>query len=97
MPPDISQPASTQTFPVTLEYCVVCGHLARALSLAEDILLAYAEYVSSLALIPSGGGVYEVRFGEHLLHSRMESGDFPHDPDIIAAIGRIVGAAPRWA
>ena len=80
-------PNSGTALPVTIEYCVVCGHLARALSLAEDILLVHPERVSSMTLLPGSGGVYEVRYGERLLHSRLASGVFPDDEAIVDMIG----------
>ena len=82
-----STPPSRTPLPVSIEYCVVCGHLARALSLAEDILLVHPERVSSMTLLPSSGGVYEVRFGERLLHSRLATGVFPDDETIVDLIG----------
>lgn len=82
-----STPPPPTPRPVSIEYCVVCGHLARALSLAEDILLVHPERVSSMTLLPSSGGVYEVRYGERLLHSRLASGIFPNDEAIVDLIG----------
>jgi len=50
--------------------------------LAEDILNEKPESISSVSLIPSSGGVYEITLGDQLIHSKKESGEFP-DPEQI--------------
>ena len=35
-----------------------------------------------MTLIPSSGGVYEVTFGDQLIYSKKETGEFP-DPEQI--------------
>ena len=42
--------------------------------------------VSQVTLIPSGGGVHEVRLGDSLLHSKQETGEHPNEEAVLAAI-----------
>ena len=45
--------------------------------MASELLNKYGNAVSSLALIPSGGGVFEVTKNENLLFSKKSKGRFP--------------------
>jgi len=47
-------------------------------------ILELGERIKSLALIPSSGGAFEVRANGKMLHSKLESGEWP-DFDAIAA------------
>src|SRR5438034_715964 len=54
-------------------------------SLATKIL-ELGERIKSLTLIPSSGGAFEVRANGKLLHSKLDSGDWPDFDDIVKAI-----------
>jgi len=49
-------------------------------------ILELGERIKSLALIPSGGGAFEIRANGKLLHSKLESGEWPDFDDIVKAI-----------
>jgi selT/selW/selH-like putative selenoprotein len=46
-------------------------------------ILELGERIASLTLIPSSGGAFEIRANDNLLHSKLESGDWP-DFDVVA-------------
>ena len=50
--------------------------------MAEDLLHDHWQTISSVSLIPSAGGVYEISVGGKLIWSKKESDDFP-DPEAI--------------
>ena len=50
--------------------------------MASELLNKYGNGVSSLELIPSGGGVYEVTKNEILLFSKKRKGRFPELDEI---------------
>jgi predicted Rdx family selenoprotein len=50
--------------------------------------------VSAVTLIPSQGGVHEVRYGDHLLHSKKATGKHPEPTEIIELIGALSSGAP---
>jgi len=52
-------------------------------------ILELGERMSSLTLIPSSGGAFEIRANGKLLHSKLESGDWPDFDAIVAAIKKI--------
>ena len=49
-------------------------------------ILELGERVKSLMLIPSSGGAFEVRANGKLLHSKLDSGDWPDFDSIVRAI-----------
>ncbi|RYD03645.1 hypothetical protein N752_18015 [Desulforamulus aquiferis] len=51
--------------------------------MAETLLRAYRNRISSFELIPSSGGVFEVRLNGELIYSKKEIGRFPEKMDII--------------
>jgi|TARA_Y100000310_G_scaffold28775_1_gene27363 selenoprotein W-related protein len=50
--------------------------------MASALLEKYGNAVESLALIPSGGGVYEVTKNENLIFSKKSEGRFPELDEI---------------
>ena len=49
-------------------------------------ILELGERIKSLKLIPSSGGAFEIRANDKLLHSKLDSGDWPDFDDIVNAI-----------
>ena len=52
-------------------------------------ILELGERVKSLTLIPSGGGAFEIRANGKLLHSKLDTGDWPDFHDIVKAIKKL--------
>jgi selenoprotein W-related protein len=50
--------------------------------LAEELKRAFPDRVKDVELIKSGGGVFEVRSGDHLLFSKRRLGRFPEPGEI---------------
>lgn len=67
---------------ITIEYCIAWGYLPKAVSLAEKILRTYKHNLAGLELIPSGGGVFEVKLNDDLLFSKKKLGRFPQDNEV---------------
>jgi selenoprotein W-related protein len=49
-------------------------------------ILELGERIKSLTLIPSSGGAFEIRANGKLLHSKLETGDWPYFDVIVTAI-----------
>ena len=62
---------------VEIKYCVRCGWLARSAWMAQELLVSFGEDIEGVSLVPSDGGVFEVRVGGTLVWSRAEMGGFP--------------------
>ncbi|MDQ3702307.1 MAG: Rdx family protein [Chloroflexota bacterium] len=54
--------------------------------MAAEIKQALRGRVSDVRLIPSGGGVFEVRDGQSLVFSKRASGRFPHEGEIVSKL-----------
>ena len=49
-------------------------------------ILDLGERIKSLTLIPSSGGAFEIRANGHLLHSKLESGDWPDFDKVVKQV-----------
>ena len=49
-------------------------------------ILELGERITSLTVIPSSGGAFEIRANGKLLHSKLESGEWPDFDEIVKAI-----------
>jgi selenoprotein W-related protein len=49
-------------------------------------ILELGERIASLTLIPSAGGAFEIRANGKLLHSKLESGDWPDFDTVVKAV-----------
>jgi selenoprotein W-related protein len=49
-------------------------------------ILELGQRIKSLALIPSSGGAFEIRANGTLLHSKLDSGEWPDFDEIVNAI-----------
>lgn len=71
---------------VRIVYCVPCGHLPRAIQLANDLLNKYGtRYLKnfSVTLDTGDGGIFDVYVDDKLVYSRKaEGGRFPTLEDI---------------
>jgi selenoprotein W-related protein len=49
-------------------------------------ILELGERIKSLRLIPSSGGAFEIRANGKLLHSKLDTGDWPEFDALVTAI-----------
>jgi selenoprotein W-related protein len=52
-------------------------------------ILELGDRIASLTLNPSGGGAFEIRANGKLIHSKLESGDWPDFDAVVSAIKKI--------
>lgn len=71
---------------LSIEYCTAWGYLPKAAGLAEILLRLYKNKISSFELIPSSGGVFEVKKNGELIFSKKALGRFPEKEEIIAKL-----------
>ncbi len=62
---------------VEIKYCAQCGWLARSAWMAQELLGTFGETLGGVVLVPSTGGIFEVRADGELVWSRKEEGRFP--------------------
>ena len=49
-------------------------------------ILELGERIKSLTLIPSSGGAFEIHANGKLLHSKLDTGDWPDFDEVVKAI-----------
>jgi selenoprotein W-related protein len=52
-------------------------------------ILELGERIKSLTLIPSSGGAFEIRANGKLLHSKLDSGDWPEFDEVVKEIKKL--------
>jgi selenoprotein W-related protein len=52
-------------------------------------VLELGDRIKSLTLIPSGGGAFEVRANGKLLHSKLDTGDWPDFDQVVSAVKKL--------
>ncbi len=59
---------------VTIEYCVPCGHLDRAIDTQRDLLVRYGGQLDSVALQTGNGGVFKISVDGQLVLDAAKDG-----------------------
>ena len=67
---------------ISIEYCTSWGYVSKAMEMAENLLVKYKNNISSLIIIPSSGGVFEVKSDDELIFSKKELNRFPEIDEI---------------
>jgi len=62
---------------IEIHYCTQCRWLLRAASMAQELLTTFQCEIGEIALIPTTGGVFEMRLDSEIIWSRAEQGHFP--------------------
>jgi selenoprotein W-related protein len=50
-------------------------------------MTTFKQKISSLKLIPAGGGCFEITVGGDLIYSKLKTGKFPDEEQILEAVG----------
>jgi selenoprotein W-related protein len=67
---------------VAITYCTQCRWLLRAAWLAQELLSTFESELGEVALVPSKGGIFEIRVNGKLLWSRQVEGRFPEAKEV---------------
>ncbi len=73
-----------------IEYCTQCHWLLRATWMAQELLTTFNTDITSLALVPSTGGIFEVRLNDIVIFSRKEAGRFPESKELKQLIRDVI-------
>lgn len=52
-------------------------------------ILELGDRIASLTLIPSGGGAFEIRANDQLIHSKLDTGDWPDFDQVVKQIKKL--------
>lgn len=56
--------------------------------MAAKLLSTYKQQIKQLALEPSGGGCFELTVGSDLIYSKLKTGSFPDEEEMVRAVGK---------
>ena len=56
--------------------------------MATKVLTRYKQKLQGLELVPSGGGCFELTIDDELVYSKLKTGQFPDEDEIVAEIGK---------
>jgi selenoprotein W-related protein len=52
-------------------------------------ILELGDRIASLTLIPSGGGAFEIRANDQLIHSKLETREWPDFDEVVRQIKKL--------
>jgi len=55
--------------------------------LADKILAAHKQKLEGLELVASGGGCFELSLNGKLLYSKLQTGSFPDEDEMVKLVG----------
>jgi selenoprotein W-related protein len=67
---------------VEITYCSQCRFVLRATWLTQELLMTFDTDLGEVALVPAGGGIFEVRVDDELIWSKKEQGRFPDSKEL---------------
>lgn len=67
---------------VEITYCTQCRWLLRAAWLAQELLTTFEQDLTSVALKPGTGGIFEITLNDALIFSRKAAGRFPEAKEV---------------
>ena len=72
---------------LSIEFCSSWGYDLRAVALIQKFIKAYRhDGITSYNLIPSSGGVFEIRYNDKLIYSKKAQGVFPDTDNLMLVL-----------
>jgi selenoprotein W-related protein len=60
--------------------------------LTAKLLPRYKRSIRRFVMIPSTGGCFELTVGDRKLYSKLKTGSFPDEDELVEAVGKAIGA-----
>ena len=78
---------------VTIEYCVPCSFLPKAVAVVDELMSSYQHVINNLTLVTGTKGVFDVRIDDRLVFSKQSIQNRHAQPGEIADLFReVVGS-----
>jgi len=61
------------------------------------LLTAFKRKITSLELVPAAGGCFELAIGAQLLYSKLATGEFPNEEEMVRLVGKRLLEDPNEA
>jgi selenoprotein W-related protein len=71
---------------VEIEYCDPCFYVGEAVRLANELLQYHSSRIDALTIIPSDGGVFDVRVDGKKVYSMYDTGRYPTVEEIAGSL-----------
>ena len=71
---------------IEIEYCRKCRFQLRAVWIAQELLATFDNELGEVALVPSGGGILEVRLEGEVIATNRGGGTMPDVRDLKKAV-----------
>lgn len=79
---------------VTIEYCVPCSYLPKAVQVVDELMGNYQHVIGNLTLITGTRGVFDVRVDDRLIFSKQNiQNRHPNPGEIVELFGEVVGSS----
>ena len=56
--------------------------------MTSKLLTEYKQKITGMTLIPQGGGCFELSVNGELLYSKLKTGQFPDEQEMLVAVGK---------
>ena len=60
--------------------------------MTAKLLPRFKQTISRYVMIPSKGGCFELTVGGKKLYSKLKTGEFPDEDELVKAVGKVIGA-----
>jgi selenoprotein W-related protein len=60
-------------------------------SLTDHLISNLKQRITSMELVPGSGGCFELTVGDQLVYSKLATGEFPQDIDMLKAVQELLG------
>ncbi|MBI2765852.1 MAG: SelT/SelW/SelH family protein [Chloroflexi bacterium] len=89
------QPAAGEAkLTISITYCRSCHFLPRAAWVAQELLHTFGDFVESLALVPGGGGQFDVHVNGELVFANRDEGRFPEMRELRELVAAFLESPP---
>ena len=78
---------------IEITYCTQCRWLLRAAWLAQELLTTFEQELTSVALKPSTGGIFDIHLNGLLIYSRKVQGRFPESKELKQLVRDVIDPA----
>ena len=69
-------------FKIEIEDCTQCNWMIRSAWVAQEILNSFENNIKEIVLIPSSGGIFEIRINQEIVWSLKLNRKFPEPKEI---------------
>ncbi len=71
---------------IEITYCTKCRFLLRAAWMAQELLTTFGDALGEVAIVPGGGGIFEVTLSGEVIATNRETKQIPDPADVKRAV-----------